>query len=56
MVQKLNERDFEFQVLTCQILLQLVNEKGLLNDLVMSDEAHFELSGRVNNQNFRYWA
>lgn len=54
MVQKLNERDFESKVLTCQILLQLVNENGLLNVLVKSDEAHFELFGRVYNQNFRY--
>lgn len=54
MVQKLNESELESQVLTCQILLQLVNKIGLLNFLVMSDEAHFELSGRVNNQNFRY--
>uniref|UniRef100_T1IEZ2 Uncharacterized protein n=1 Tax=Rhodnius prolixus TaxID=13249 RepID=T1IEZ2_RHOPR len=27
-----------------------------LNNLLMSDEAHFELSGSVNKQNFRYWA
>jgi hypothetical protein len=27
-----------------------------MNALLMSDEAHFHLSGYVNKQNFRYWA
>lgn len=56
MVQTLNERDFASRVLTCQRLLQLVTENGLLNALIMSDEAHFHLSGKVNRQNFRYWS
>lgn len=56
MVQKLNERDFQSRVLTCQRLLQLVTGNDLLNVLIMSDEAHFHLSGKVNKQNFRYWS
>lgn len=45
MIQKFSERDFESGVLTCPRLLQLVNENDLLNDLVIIDEAHFELPG-----------
>lgn len=56
MVQKLNDTDFGSRVMTCQRLLQLVTENDLLNALIMSDEAHFHLSGKVNRQNFRYWS
>lgn len=45
MIQKFSERDFESGVLTCPRLLQLVNENDLLNDLVITDEPHFELPG-----------
>lgn len=45
MIQKFSERDFESGVLTCPRLLQLINENDLLNDLVITDEAHFELPG-----------
>lgn len=56
MVQELRERDFQSRVLTCQRLLHLATENDLLNVLIMSDEAHFHLSGKVNRQNFRYWS
>jgi hypothetical protein len=37
--------------------LQLINQnQELVNNLMMSDEAHFHLSGFVNKQNFRYWS
>jgi hypothetical protein len=37
--------------------LQLINQnQELVNNLLMSDEAHFHLSGIVNKQNFRYWS
>lgn len=32
------------QILTCP---RLVNENDLLNDLVITDEAHFELPGSI---------
>jgi len=28
----------------------------ILNNLLMTDEAHFHLSGFVNKQNTRYWS
>jgi hypothetical protein len=37
--------------------LQLINQKHeLVNNLWMSDEAHFQLSVFVNKQIFRYWS
>lgn len=34
----------------------MLDEKvDVLNHLIISDEAHFYLSGNVNMQNFRYW-
>jgi len=31
-------------------------DEDLLNDIWVSDEAHFHVSGFVNKQNFRYWS
>jgi hypothetical protein len=37
--------------------LQLINQnQELVNNLLMSDEAHLHLPGFVNKQNFRYWS
>jgi len=37
--------------------LQLINQnQELVNNLMMSDDAHFHLSGFDNKQNFRYWS
>jgi hypothetical protein len=37
--------------------LQLINQnQELVNNLLMSDEARFHLSGFINKQNFRYWS
>jgi hypothetical protein len=33
-----------------------LNEEDVINILLMTDEAHFQLSGSVNKQNFGYWA
>jgi hypothetical protein len=39
----------------CRQFLDLVdNNEGVLDVLIMADEAHFQLSGYVNKQNFRY--
>jgi hypothetical protein len=38
-------------------MLQLLeDDPQLIDNLWMSDEAHFHLSGYVNKHNFRYWA
>ena len=37
-------------------LLEMLNDDGVINIVLMSDEAHFHLSGYVNKQNYRYWA
>jgi hypothetical protein len=36
--------------------LEILNAEDVINILLMTDEAHFYLSGFVNKQNFRYWA
>lgn len=43
--------------LFCNALLDLVkNNSGIVNTLLMSDEAHFHVSGYMNKQKYRYWA
>jgi len=37
-------------------LLEMLNDDGVINTLLMTDEAHLHLSGYVNKQNCRYWA
>jgi len=38
-------------------MLDLIGEdEDLVNNIWMSDEAHFHVSGFVNKQNFRYWS
>jgi len=34
----------------------MLNDDGVINTVLMTDEAHFHLSGYVNKQNYRYWA
>jgi len=53
----LHERDYVNRVNFCQTFLQLINQnQELVNNLLMSDEANFHLSGSVNKQNFYYWS
>jgi len=45
------------QLISARLFLRLINEnQELVNNLLMSDEAHFHVSGFVNKQNFRYWS
>jgi len=37
-------------------LLEMLNDDGVINTVLMTDEEHFRLSGYVNKQNYRYWA
>jgi hypothetical protein len=53
----LHEREYVNRVNFCQPFLQLINQnQELVNNLLMSYEAHFHLSGFVNKQNFHYWS
>lgn len=56
-VQKLKEADKPLRVAFCRQFLQILkNDENQLNFLMMTDEAHFHLSGYVNKQNYRYWS
>jgi hypothetical protein len=56
-VQALNTRNYGARVRFCQEMLDLIGEdEDLVNNIWMSDEAHFHLSGVVNKQNFRFWS
>jgi hypothetical protein len=47
----LKEQDEASRVNFCRQFLDIVNNyEGVLDILIMSDEAHFHLSGYVNNQ------
>jgi hypothetical protein len=54
---ELKEHDKAARVNFRRQFLDIVkNDEGVLDDLIISDEAHFHLSGYVNKQNFRYWS
>jgi hypothetical protein len=56
-VHALKPGDYAMRVGFCEHMLQLlVDDPQLIDNLWMSDEAHFHLSGYVNKHNFRYWA
>lgn len=56
-VQKLHPQDRQNRVLFCNTMLHMLNETpDIINLLMMSDEAHFHLSGYVNKQNMRFWS
>jgi hypothetical protein len=52
MLQELKEQDFPKRVQFCETLLNHLN----MNNLIMSDEATFHLTGDVNKHNCRIWA
>jgi hypothetical protein len=33
----------------------MLNDDGVINTVLMTDETYFHLSGYVNKQNYRYW-
>jgi len=56
-LQALNTCDYGARVRFCQEMLDLIGEnEDLVNNIWMSDEAHFHLSGFVNKQNFCCWS
>jgi hypothetical protein len=55
--QELSEQDKEDRLQFCSQFFDLMNSnRNILNSLLMSDEAHFHMSGYVNKQNCRFWA
>ena len=54
-VQQLNPQDYQQRLSFCQTTLDMFEENEDLT-LIMSNKAHFHLSGTVSEQNFRYWA
>jgi hypothetical protein len=55
--QELSEWDKVSQLQFCNEFLDLVKNNGdIVHAWLMSDKAHFRLSGYVNKQNFHFWA
>jgi len=55
-IQELNDRNMANHRISSEQLLKIRNDDGVINTLLMTDEAHFHLSGYVNKQNYPYWA
>jgi hypothetical protein len=55
--QELSERDFIARNAFCELFLTLVQgEPDVIRRMILSGEAHSELSGREKKQNTRYWS
>ena len=55
-VQELSDRDMANRRISSEQLLEMLSDDGVINTVLMTDEAHFHLSGYVNKQNYHYWA
>ncbi|EFN89567.1 hypothetical protein EAI_05934, partial [Harpegnathos saltator] len=56
-VQELSEDDFDRRIEFCDLMMEMiVDDPLLLNNIVFSDEATFELTGNGNRYNCRYWS
>ena len=56
-MHSLSDRDLEVRLQFCRHFQGIVTDSpDLTNKLLMSNEAHFNLHGRVSKQNFRYWS
>ena len=55
-VPKLNEMDYGKRKKFAKEMLDLLENRGAIDDIFFSDEAHFHLGGYVNKQNMRYWS
>ncbi|PSN54430.1 hypothetical protein C0J52_06664 [Blattella germanica] len=51
-VHKLRPNDRQMRMTFCAHLQEMIAENNILPNLLMSDEAHFHLTGFVNKQNF----
>lgn len=56
-VSKIEPGDYSVRETFCRKVLELIeNDPTVIDNLFMSDEAHFDLNGNVNKQNCRFWA
>ena len=55
-VQELSDCDMANRKISSEQLLEMLNDDGVINTVLMTDEAHYHLSGYVNKQDYRYWA
>jgi len=56
LVQDFNDRDMANHRISSEQLLEVLNDDGVISTHLMTDEAHFHLSGYVVKQNYHYWA
>jgi len=54
-VQELSDHGMANCRISSEQLLEMVNDDGVINTVLMIDKAHLHLSGYVNKQNYRYW-
>ena len=55
-MKELSHHDTANCRISSEQLLEMLNDDGVINTVLMNDEAYFHLSGYVNKQNFRYRA
>jgi len=55
-VQELSDCDMANRKISSEQLLEMLNDDGVINTVLMIDKAHLHLSGYVNKQHYRYWA
>ena len=49
-VQELNDHDMANRRISSEQLLEMLNDDGVISTLLMTDEAHFHLSGYINKK------
>jgi len=55
-VQEFSDRDMANLRIYSEQLLEMLNDDGVINTALMTEEARFHLSGYTNKQNYRYRA
>jgi hypothetical protein len=55
-VQELSDHDMANCRISSEQLHEMLNDDGVINTVLMTDEAHFHYSSYVNKQNYPYWA
>jgi len=55
-VQSISPSDFEARLHFARRFVEVFGSGDSLSSLMMTDEAHFNLCGFVNKQNYRFWS